>query len=496
MSRLAAYIIAIESLPARIESARALQQDLQRYQAFAETSVVPAVYWAEWDGVLEFLRQNPQLGFTQKYLARCRRGQMCATLSHINLWQKLLRSDHDGAIIFEDDIYISDPAIFQQVLEQIPAHPDIEFLRIHQHKRFRYDIALSQDPALFIEDPSRFGFATYYLSRSGAAKLLREFETIDDHCDMVIPVMARQGRLNVKTVRPVVVEHQPFDGTPADLQGRSEKEITGEKLQQAPSTIWTSPELFENRESHEQLARLASVHAPELREKGFTVLRGVFNANDVEIFRQRVRDNLALFRNTRPSSSALHLAGFHRFPELETLHTQLAGSPVLQRFFEAVEGDPSMQTIGLSDITINRSQCWHKDLLRGKFATWLDDREMIWGENGGGVYKVLFYLQPGSSLKVIRGSHRIPIPLDDDHASEPDEQSPVVSIPVEPGDIVIMDIRMTHRGATEEVYASGKYDNDPRILVSTAMGAARKPLTRAMEIGNFHRLVDWMQRNP
>ncbi len=496
MTRLAAYILTIESIPERVESAQALQLELQTYEALSETEQVPAIYWAEWDSVLGFLASNPDFVFTQKYLARCKRGQLCATLSHISLWQKLLVSEYDGAIIFEDDIYISDPDSFRQVLDEIPMHPGIDFLRIHQYKKFRDAIAANGHAGLFVDDPSLWGFAAYYLSRRGAEKLLRHFRSIEDHVDLMVPAMGKQGKLAVKTVKPVVVEHQPFDGAAADLKNRHEEERSADKLQKSASTIWTSPVLFENNAAHEQIAGLAGVHAPQLRETGFTVLKGVFSPAEVETCRQRILQNLALFRNTRPSSTALHLAGFHRFPELETLHTQLAGNAVIRRFFDGLLGGTVMQTIGLSDITINRSQCWHKDLLRGKFSTWLEDQDMIWGENGGGVYKVLFYLQAGSSLKVIRGSHRVPISLADDRASEPDQQSPVVSIPVEPGDIVIMDLRMTHRGAGEEVYASGKYDDDPRILISTAMGAAVKPLTRAMETGNFHRLVAWMERNP
>jgi hypothetical protein len=302
--------------------------------------------------------------------------------------------------------------------------------------------------------------------------------------------------LNIRTVKPVVVEHQPFSGVTADLQQRHWEERSADKLQQAASTIWTSPLLYENKDLHDSIARFSGAHQPELEEKGFTVLRGVFDPVEVEACRLRILQHLKLFRNTRPSSSALHLAGFHRFPELENLHTLLTGHPAIRRFFEVMFNNVAAQTIGLSDITINRSQCWHKDLLRGKFSNWLNDPEVIWGENGGGVYKVLFYLQAGSSLKVIRGSHQLPISLQDDRSSEPDETSPVVSIPVEPGDVVIMDIRMTHRGASEEVYASGKYDHDPRILISSAMGSTAKPLTRAMEKGNFQRLMEWMDRNP
>ncbi|HKX56411.1 MAG TPA: phytanoyl-CoA dioxygenase family protein, partial [Xanthomonadales bacterium] len=401
----------------------------------------------------------------------------------------------DGALIFEDDIYVSDPDTFWQVLEEIPLRPDIDFLRIHQYRKFREEIAAITDAGLFVTDPSLWGFATYYLSRQGAEKLLQRFALIDDHVDMVIPRMGQLGSLNVRTVKPVVVEHQPFNGTAEDLQLRDPKERSFEKLQQAASTIWISPLLLDDRELHGQFSGMDQ-HVSELQQKGYTTLHGVFDAATVENCRQQILQNLQAFRNTRPSSSALHLAGFHRFPELESLHNQLVANPVIKRLFEHLLGGTAMQTIGLSDITINRSQCWHKDLLRGKFSSYLQDGEICWGEKGGGVYKVLFYLQSGSSLKVIRGSHRVPIPLQDDHSSEPDEDAPVEAIPVTAGDIVIMDIRMSHRGASEEVYASGKYDDDPRMLISTAMGAVDRPLTRAMEVGNFQRLVDWMERNP
>jgi hypothetical protein len=260
--------------------------------------------------------------------------------------------------------------------------------------------------------------------------------------------------------------------------------------------VWPSPLLLDDRELHGRISGMAEKHVTELQEKGYTTLKGVFSAAAVMECRQQILQNLALFKNTRPSSSALHLAGFHRFPELENLHAQLASNKAIRRFFDYLLSGTAIQTIGLSDITINRSQCWHKDLLRGQFSTFLEDQEMCWGENGGGVYKVLFYLQPGNSLKVIRGSHRVPIPLHHDGYSEPDEHAPVEPIPVTPGDVVIMDIRMSHRGAAEEVYASGQYDHDPRILISTAVGASNRVLTRAMEIGNFHRLVAWMERKP
>ncbi len=499
MSRIAAYILTIESIAERKSSAEALQQNLQAFSGLEKVLIVPAIYWRDFALAADFMARNPQFRFTQEYLARCKLGQLCTTLSHIKMWQMLLASDADGALFFEDDIYISDPEIFQQVLDEIPRHPEIDFLRIHQYKKYRVEIGASPDPGLFAADPSFWGLATYYLSRNGAEKLLQRYESIDDHVDMIIPRMGQDSSLNVRTVKPVVVEHQAFSGPAEDLLNRHPKEMQAEKLQQAASTIWISPLLYDERELHGQISGMAG-NVKELRENGHTTLRGVFKPATVLACRELILKNRALLKNTRPSSSALHLAGFHRFPELESLHTQLASNPVVSRLFEHLLADTSMQTIGLSDITINRSQPWHKDLLRGTFSAYLQGQDLrediCWGENGGGVYKVLFYLQSGSSLKVIRGSHKVPIPLQSDRSSEPDEQALVEALSVTAGDVVIMDIRMSHRGASEEVYAGGQYDDDPRMLISTALGAANGPLTRAMEVGNFHRMLDWMERNP
>jgi hypothetical protein len=312
--------------------------------------------------------------------------------------------------------------------------------------------------------------------------------------DMIIPDMGKCGEMTCRTIKEVVIEHHPFEGAESELDGRHEKEKAMEKLQKAASTIWTSPELTSDAELHGFVSRLNNVQ--QLHRDGFTVLKGVLPKTTIQAFRRRVLENRALLKNTRPTRSSLHLAGFHRFPEFETMHTELAGNPVILGFLKAALRGESVRSIGLSDITVNRSQCWHRDLLRGRFSAFLENANDFWGPEAGGVYKVLCYLQDGASLKVIKGSHLQAAPLDSDSASEPGEDSPVEAIAVEEGDIVITDIRISHRGSAESAFDGGVYDADPRILVSTAMGGVNMPLTRAMEIGNFHRLMDWMERNP
>src|SRR5262249_18705877 len=111
-----------------------------------------------------------------------------------------------------------------------------------------------------------------------------------------------------------------------------------------------------------------------------------------------------------------------------------------------------------------------------------------------GVYKLLMYLQDGTSLKIVRGSHRVPLSLENDEYAEPSANADVVDISVKAGDVVVMDIRTSHRGSTEEVFLSGAYDRDPKILVSTALGLDGGKLTGAMELGNARRLMDWRER--
>ena len=171
----------------------------------------------------------------------------------------------------------------------------------------------------------------------------------------------------------------------------------------------------------------------------------------------------------------------------------LTGNSVIKDFLEFMLKGSSVRSIGLSDITINRSQHWHNDLLRGKYQTYLD-KSINW-EVGGGVYKVLFYLQDSASLKYIKGSHIKPIALDDDRYAEPGKEDEVAAIRVHAGDVVIMDVRCSHRGADESVYASGKWDDNPRILISTVLGGIDYRLTRDMEAGNSQRLLDWDERH-
>lgn len=232
-----------------------------------------------------------------------------------------------------------------------------------------------------------------------------------------------------------------------------------------------------------------SRHCEGLLEHGFAVLDGLSTVA-VRDARRCILENAHLLKNTRPNPTSGHVAGFHRYPHLEHLHALVSSDPVASDILREATGCLVVRTIGLSDITLNRSQEWHVDLLRGRYQHHLTP-EMCWGPNGGGVYKVLLYLQAGTALKVVPGGHTRPVPLDDDRKSEPRNSSEAVSIAVPAGGMVLMDIRLPHRGASEDELMNEDYARNPKILVSTVLAGDRKPLGDAMEKGNLERLLDW-----
>ena len=230
-------------------------------------------------------------------------------------------------------------------------------------------------------------------------------------------------------------------------------------------------------------------HSGQLLERGFVVLDGL-PPGAVEEARRRVVANAHLLRNTRPNPASGHVAGFHRYPELEPLHALVSSDPAVLDILKAATDRSPVRSIGLSDITVNRSQPWHVDLLRGKYQPHLTP-EICWGPDGGGVYKVLLYLQAGATLRVKPGAHTQALPLDADRNSEPRSAAEVEAVAVQSGEIVLMDIRLPHRGSSEDELSNPEFARNPKILVSTVLAGDGKPLGQAMERGNLERLLDW-----
>jgi hypothetical protein len=136
---------------------------------------------------------------------------------------------------------------------------------------------------------------------------------------------------------------------------------------------------------------------PSLESTGVCVLSGVFGEPVLRQMRRDVLANLPLTRNTRPNPASRHLAGFHRYPSLAPLHELITSNDQIVSAMRQLLAPSEPIVIGLSDITINRSQQWHTDLLRGKYSAFLDP-ETCWAVPTPQCIKVLVYLQSGPVL--------------------------------------------------------------------------------------------------
>lgn len=226
---------------------------------------------------------------------------------------------------------------------------------------------------------------------------------------------------------------------------------------------------------------------------GYCILPSVFSDSDIENFRAAAVANLGIMGQTRDVAHSYHLAGFHRFPSLSAIHARIASEGAINQFLSAYYGGSPYYAIGLSDITVNRSQQWHTDLLRGRYSKFLENG-IAWQESGGSCIKALVYLQDGASLGILPGSHLVPSPLDDPLLDSLARSQNVVWLNVRAGDVVMMDIRMLHRGSTDEEMRRPELAQAPKILVSTVFGSIGSAFTQAMQIGNVHRMADWDRR--
>lgn len=230
-----------------------------------------------------------------------------------------------------------------------------------------------------------------------------------------------------------------------------------------------------------------------IRRIGVACVPSVFSHQEIQLAREKVIACLHLMKNTRPSSSSRHLAGFHQYPELEPLHRMISDNPLIQSYLAELCG-PHLRAIGLSDITVNRSQQWHKDLLRGKFQHLLGKYSDC-ANSHSKLFKVIVYLQDSASLQYIPGSHQQNIALDNDEHAIPTDLNEAESINARTGDVVIIDICTTHRGSKEEAFLATDIQENPRILISTVFGDDNSEFTDLMEAGNAARLNDWMKRH-
>lgn len=231
----------------------------------------------------------------------------------------------------------------------------------------------------------------------------------------------------------------------------------------------------------------------KVKSDGYFLIRNVYGQSQIEGMRRHVLQYVGLMGRTRDNPNSFHLAGFHRFPEFSALHSTIASNRQIHSSLSRHYINEPYRPIGLSDITVNRSQQWHTDLLRGRYSAYLAGCDP-WGASEHGCVKVLIYLQSGKSLRIVPGSHVCESPLDDSAIAGLPRLEVFEELQVNAGDVVLMDIRTIHRGATDAEMSKEELVHAPEILVSTVFGSIHSPLAQRMEAGNVQRNADWDRR--
>ena len=233
--------------------------------------------------------------------------------------------------------------------------------------------------------------------------------------------------------------------------------------------------------------------ANQIAKNGYCVLKSVFDNEKIDQFRLNAMSGKHLMGQTRAASHSYHLAGFHRFPHFAQCHADLLCNSTINNALANYFDEQSFYAIGLSDITVNRSQQWHTDLLRDKYREYLHE-DSLWDTHTKGFIKALVYLQSGKSLRIIPGSHLQPTPLNDGELDVFARSATYVQLDVAAGDVVMMDIWAVHRGSTDDEMSASSLEQSPKILLSTVFGALNSPFSKSMELGNMHRMVAWDQK--
>lgn len=222
-----------------------------------------------------------------------------------------------------------------------------------------------------------------------------------------------------------------------------------------------------------------NINTCELKEKGYIIIKNFYKKEDIIIMRKIILHNMLIKKNMmilgeRSGSKPDFIRDTH-FTDLIPLLKLNDIHNVMKQIFQA-----PFHLCFHNDIGLNRIVNWHKDTLNNQYKIY--QKTNIWQDHDGEhheIYKCLIYLQDHTfdnhGLCLIEGSHIEPFINTDNKRMK--------QIHTSPGDIIIFDQRLTHRGQIDR-----DIKND-RLLVSLGFGK-NNIFTKEFEEGTIKRQND------
>ncbi len=148
-------------------------------------------------------------------------GEIGCYLSHIKAWQHLMASEHDEALLLEDDCLL-DPAL-PRVLEALQHRAsDLHVVRLSALRKLvgRHVCQLTTDNALICTTKNPSGTQGYYFTKAGAAMLLKHISEIHRAIDTEMDRYWRWGG-QILTLKPSVIYQDQSSASDIGVQARA-----------------------------------------------------------------------------------------------------------------------------------------------------------------------------------------------------------------------------------------------------------------------------------
>jgi hypothetical protein len=217
------------------------------------------------------------------------------------------------------------------------------------------------------------------------------------------------------------------------------------------------------------------MYREKIHRDGYVILKSVFTKEQLENWTNEILQFIKSQQQIQ-NSGGITIPDFLRWPALHSVGL-IKENHILHTILTDIFSGTDYRFCQHNDIGINRVVGWHKDKLNGEYAKY--QTTPIWSDISGErheIVKVLIYLQDTSDNKdglwVVPGSH-----LDQKLHGQG-----AVYIPTEPGDVIIFDQRINHRGTQKQI-------SNTRILVSFGFGKNNQ-FTDEFERGTIARQND------
>jgi glycosyl transferase family 25 len=135
-------------------------------------------------------------------------GEVGCYLSHVSVWQTLLESTHEFALVLEDDVVLKDELVdLCNDFSRLPF--EVDLIRISSLKKAKgIDAWPLESHRLLIADMHPSGSQGYWLSRQGAVKLLAGMSAPSQELDKALD-RCWQSRMQAFLLDPPAVYEEP-----------------------------------------------------------------------------------------------------------------------------------------------------------------------------------------------------------------------------------------------------------------------------------------------